>query len=137
MFFIYFVYNFEKLFCVNNFSGSQIIWIFFFTNFSKGSTRFSRLYYLFFIKNLIQADVEGELGSILGFTSGVMLKVPVAIFWYYDFKSIGENSTYIYGKKAPIFTIVESIVEEISVTGVMSAIAGILDIQSAYTRELA
>lgn len=67
--------------------------------------------YLFFIKNLIQADVEGELGSILGFTSGVMLKVPVAIFWYYDFKSIGENSTYIYGKKAPIFTIVESIVE--------------------------
>lgn len=67
--------------------------------------------YLFFAKNLIQADTDGILGSILGFTSGVMLKVPVAIFWYYDFKSIGENSAYIYGKKAPIFTIVENILE--------------------------
>ena len=67
--------------------------------------------YLFFAKNLIQADTDGILGSILGFTSGVMLKIPVAIFWYYDFKSIGNNSAYIYGKKAPIFTIVENILE--------------------------
>lgn len=67
--------------------------------------------YLFFAKNFIQADVEGVLGSVLGFTSGVMLKIPVAIFWYYDFKSIGNNSEYIYGKKAPIFTIVENILE--------------------------
>lgn len=67
--------------------------------------------YLYFAKNFIQADVDGVLGSVLGFTYGVMLKIPVAIFWYYDFKSIGENSAYIYGKKAPIFTIVENILE--------------------------
>lgn len=72
---------------------------------------FTLLGYLFFIKHLINIDTTGYLGEILGFTSDILLKVPVAIFWYYDFKSIGDNSTYIYGKKAPIFTIVENILE--------------------------
>jgi hypothetical protein len=35
------------------------------------------------------------------------------IFWYYDFKSIGRNTTYLSpkGKKAAIFIIVENIFE--------------------------
>lgn len=67
--------------------------------------------YLYFAKTLLAADSDGTFGQILGFTSGLILKAPIAIFWYYDFKSIGENSAYIFGKKAPIFTIVESIFE--------------------------
>jgi hypothetical protein len=67
--------------------------------------------YLYFAKTLLTADADNALGQILGFTSGLILKAPVAIFWYYDFKSIGENAAYLYGKKAPIFTIVESIFE--------------------------
>jgi hypothetical protein len=67
--------------------------------------------YLYFAKTLLTSDADNALGQILGFTSGLILKAPVAIFWYYDFKSIGENATYLYGKKAPIFTIVESIFE--------------------------
>jgi len=38
-------------------------------------------------------------------------KIPVAFFWYYEFKSFGENSTFVYGKKAPIFNIVEMMFE--------------------------
>jgi len=72
---------------------------------------FTLLGYLFFIKHLINIDTTGYLGEVLGFTSDILLKAPIAIFWYYDFKSIGNNSAYIYGKKAPIFTIIENILE--------------------------
>jgi hypothetical protein len=67
--------------------------------------------YLFFIKHLITIDSTGFLGGAIGFTSELLLKAPVAIFWYHDFKSIGDNTEHIFGKKAPIFTIVENILE--------------------------
>ncbi|MAX50551.1 MAG: hypothetical protein CMH22_01050 [Methylophaga sp.] len=69
------------------------------------------LFYLFMVKNLLASESDDALGQILGFTSAVVLKAPLIIFWYYDFKSIGDNSAYVYGKKAPIFTIVEKIFE--------------------------
>ena len=68
--------------------------------------------YLFFVKNIMELeDGEGTLAEIIGFASGVVIKAPIAIFWYYDFKSIGENTTVVYGKKAPIFRIVEKMFE--------------------------
>lgn len=67
--------------------------------------------YLYFAKTLLSSDANNFLGEALGFTSGLLLRAPLAIFWYYDFKSIGDNAAYIHGKKAPIFTIVESIFE--------------------------
>ena len=73
---------------------------------------FTLLGYLFFIKHMIQMqDSESVINEVIGLASSVVLKAPVAIFWYYDFKSIGENSEYYYGKKAPIFVIVEKIFE--------------------------
>jgi hypothetical protein len=72
---------------------------------------FTLLGYLFFVKHMISADTDGFVGDVLGFTSNLTLKIPVAIFWYYDFKSIGNNSAYVFGKKAPIFKIVEIILE--------------------------
>ena len=68
--------------------------------------------YLYFAKHILEVtDKESTLSEIIGFTSGVVTKAPLAIFWYYDFKSIGENAAYLYGKKAPIFTIVEKLFE--------------------------
>lgn len=67
--------------------------------------------YLYFVDTLLSTDPDNTLGEVLGFTSAVILKVPLAIFWYYDFKSIGENAAYVYGKKAPIFVIAEKIFE--------------------------
>jgi hypothetical protein len=68
--------------------------------------------YLFFVKNILIEDSEGDLmTAIIGFSSTIVLKAPIIIFWYYDFKSIGENTEYIYEKKAPIFVIVEKIFE--------------------------
>ncbi len=68
----------------------------------------SLAFYLYFAKNLLEVqDGTGTLAEIIGFASGVVTKAPIAIFWYYDFKSIGNNTAYIYGKKAPIFVIVE------------------------------
>lgn len=68
--------------------------------------------YLFFAKHVLEDDSDGGiLVSVIGFASGVLIKAPLVIFWYYDFKSIGNNSMFIYGKKAPIFSIVEKIFE--------------------------
>ena len=72
---------------------------------------FTLLCYLFVAKHLLSSESDDTIGQILGFTSAVVLRIPLTIFWYYDFKSIGENSGYVYGKKAPIFTIVEKIFE--------------------------
>lgn len=68
--------------------------------------------YLFFVKNILVDDVDGTLMTeIIGFGSMVVLKAPIVIFWYYDFKSIGDNAEFVYGKKAPIFKIAEKIFE--------------------------
>ncbi len=62
--------------------------------------------YLYFAKTLL-SDGEGYLDL----TAAILTKTPIAIFWYYEFKSIGESSEYIYKKKASIFSIVENIFE--------------------------
>lgn len=73
---------------------------------------FTLLVYLYFAKNILEINSEGgSLSELIGFTSGIVAKVPLTIFWYYDFKSIGDNSAFIYGKKAPIFKIVEKLFE--------------------------
>ena len=66
----------------------------------------SFLFYLFFIKVIFEQP-EGWIDNVF---VGV-LKVPLFLFWYYEFKSIGENTAVYYGKKAPIFTILENILE--------------------------
>ena len=68
---------------------------------------FMLLGYLYFVKNLL----EGDQNTFLDFSVEVLCKAPVAIFWFYEFKSIGDNSAYVYGKKASIFKIVEGIFE--------------------------
>lgn len=73
---------------------------------------FTLLGYLFFVKSLISEQINGDIMlEVIGFGSIVVLKAPIVIFWYYDFKSIGNNTTFLYGKKAPIFKIVEAIFE--------------------------
>lgn len=67
--------------------------------------------YLYFAKNILEHEQESNLADIIGFASGIVTKAPLAIFWYYDFKSIGDNAEYLHGKKAPIFKIVEQIFE--------------------------
>jgi len=67
---------------------------------------FTFLGYLYFAQKLLEGD-----GSFLDFGAEVLTKIPVAFFWYYEFKSFGENSTFVYGKKAPIFNIVEMMFE--------------------------
>jgi hypothetical protein len=68
--------------------------------------------YLFFVKHILETEVDGNfMVEFIGFSSAIVLKAPLVIFWYYDFKSIGQNTEYVFGKKAPIFTIAEYIFE--------------------------
>ena len=74
----------------------------------------SFLGYLFFAKMLMTDGIDDSAPYVIqamDITAEILIRVPIAIFWYYEFKSIGENSTYVYGKKAPIFKIVEGIFE--------------------------
>lgn len=74
---------------------------------------FSFLAYLSMIKALT-SDAPQDGGweiTALFLTTEILIRVPIVLFWYYEFKSIGENSTYIFGQKAKIFTIVELIFE--------------------------
>ncbi len=72
---------------------------------------FTLLGYLYFAKTLLKFDTSNSIGFILGYASDLVLKLPLALFWYYDFKSIGINSAYVYKKKALIFVIVEVVFE--------------------------
>lgn len=68
--------------------------------------------YLYFAKHILTAEDDGGIFiEIIGIASGVVIKAPLAIFWYYDFKSIGDNLEFLLGKKPPIFNIVEKIFE--------------------------
>lgn len=68
--------------------------------------------YLYVVKNILSHDDnETVLSEILGFSTAVLLKVPLTIFWYYDFKSIGNNIEFLLDKKPPIFLIIEKIFE--------------------------
>jgi hypothetical protein len=72
---------------------------------------FTLMGYLYFANALLESTGDGLIVEVLDFTVEVLCRVPVAIFWYYEFKSIGRNSSEIYGKKAPIFHIAEWIFE--------------------------
>ena len=87
---------------------------------------FTFLGYLYFAQNLLEGD-----GSFLDFTTELAVKIPVAFFWYYEFKSFGDNSSVVYGKKAYIFTIVEMIFEpKISnFFGNKTSTDGVIDVQ--------
>jgi hypothetical protein len=68
--------------------------------------------YLFCANHIMEPqDNDTSISMIMGFASGVAVKAPIMFFWYYDFKSIGRNIQFVYGKKPPIFSIVESIFE--------------------------
>jgi hypothetical protein len=69
---------------------------------------FTLLMYLFVVKTFLENDFDN---LAIGFTYEIIMKAPLAIFWYYDFKSIGDNAEYLHGKKAPIFKIAERIFE--------------------------
>lgn len=74
----------------------------------------SFLSYLLVVKALTNDHVEGGGDwqiKALYLTTEVLIRVPIALFWYNEFKSIGENSEYIFEKKAHIFTIVGWIFE--------------------------
>lgn len=75
---------------------------------------FSFMAYLLVAKQLTSENVGDSAGiemKALYLTTEILIRVPIAFFWYYEFKSIGENSEYIFNKKASIFTIVENIFE--------------------------
>jgi len=68
--------------------------------------------YLFCANHIMEfQDNDSSISVVMGFASGVAVKAPIMFFWYYDFKSIGRNIQFVYGKKPPIFSIVESIFE--------------------------
>ena len=64
------------------------------------------LTYLFVASSFLK---EGE--GWLDWTSAAIIQTPMAIHWYAEWKSIGDNSEYIYGTKARIFVITEFIFE--------------------------
>lgn len=71
------------------------------------------LCYLLVVKALTADNPTGGSWEIQALSLGteILIRVPIALFWYYEFKSIGENSEYIFGQKASIFKIVEGIFE--------------------------
>jgi hypothetical protein len=70
------------------------------------------IFYLFCANHIMEYQKDdSSIAVLMGFASGVVVKAPIAFFWYYDFKSIGRNIEYVYGKKPPIFPIVESMFE--------------------------
>jgi hypothetical protein len=72
----------------------------------------SFMMYLFVVKALTMDGYNDDGGiEALEITAEILIRVPIALFWYYEFKSIGENTEYIFGKKAMIFTIAEWIFE--------------------------
>lgn len=76
---------------------------------------FAFLAYLMMVKALTSDSVAGsgewEIKALY-LTTESLIRIPTALFWYYEFKSIGENSEYIFGKpKAMIFTIAEWVFE--------------------------
>jgi len=95
--------NCRNLYKNNKFSRNKLNFVFF--------KMFTFLAYLFFAKILLDTDSDNFLEEVLMFTSGLILKVPTAWFWYTEFKSVGENSVVIYGKKPMIFEITENIFE--------------------------
>ena len=94
----------QKVVKIKRFSTDKLQFTFF-----KCLTLFA---YLYFAKVILEVDDDmSVLGQVIGFSTAVVIKVPLAIFWYKDFKSIGENMEYLFKKKLPIFPIVESIFE--------------------------
>lgn len=70
---------------------------------------FKALTFLAYLK--IAQTFLSEGGGFLEWTSAVIIQTPIAIMWYKEWKSVGENSAYYYGKKAGIFDVTEFIFE--------------------------
>ena len=67
---------------------------------------FTFLAYLNFASTFLN---EGE--GFLDWTSAVAIQTPLGIFWYKEWKSIGDNLQYTLGKKPGIFEVTEWIFE--------------------------
>lgn len=52
---------------------------------------------------------EGD--GFLDWTSAILIQTPLALMWYKEWKSIGENSEFLMEKKAGIFEVTEFIFE--------------------------
>lgn len=70
---------------------------------------FKALTFLSYLKIAQTFLTEGD--SFLDWTSAAIIQTPIAIFWYKEWKSFGDNSAYYYGRKASIFEVTEWIFE--------------------------
>lgn len=70
---------------------------------------FKALTFLSYLKIAQTFLTEGD--SFLDWTSAAIIQTPIAIFWYKEWKSFGDNSAYYYGKKAGIFEVTEFVFE--------------------------
>lgn len=93
----------KQIYLDNRFDKKKLNFVFF--------KMFTFLAYLFFAKTLLGTDADNFWEGIISMGSGLILKLPTAWFWYSEFKSIGENSIIIYGKRPKIFEITENIFE--------------------------
>ena len=70
------------------------------------------LAYLFFATELTKTEVDVEwVNEAFDIGIGALIKAPVAILWYHEFKSIGKHIEYIYGVKPNTFNIIQRIFE--------------------------
>src|SRR5699024_92269 len=73
---------------------------------------FTLLAYLFFATEITKTDAEvGWVNEVFNMGIGAMIKAPVAILWYHEFKSIGSHIEDLYGAKPNIFNIIQRIFE--------------------------
>lgn len=84
----------------NTFNSKKLVFTFF--------KIFVFLAYLVFAKMLLD---DSDESGVFEFTASILIKTPVAIFWYHEFKSIGNHSEVIFGKKASMFKIAELLFE--------------------------
>lgn len=73
---------------------------------------FTLLAYLFFATEITKTDAEVRwVNEVFDMGIGAMIKAPVAILWYHEFKSIGRHIEDLYGAKPNIFNIIQRIFE--------------------------
>lgn len=70
---------------------------------------FKALTFLSYLK--IAKTFLNEGDGFLNWTSAAIIQTPIAIMWYKEWKSFGDNSAYFFDKKAGIFEVTEFIFE--------------------------
>ena len=63
----------------------------------------------FFVERI--ALNENPILKFIDVTAEALIIVPIFVFWYKEFKSIGENAEYYYERKLKFFDVLENIVE--------------------------